>query len=256
MRWKFLPVVLIASAAAIAQTPAPANAPSPQATAPRTLQAGPVTADLKSSLDSKKAKQGDPVTAVVNADASLPDGTRLPKGTTLNGCVTEVAAYDKKAGSAVGSVTVVFDEAKTKDGTVTPIVSMVRELKPSPMAQYMASQGGGTPADPSAMAPSSSSAPSGAGSSGAGSSAGAAPAANMPAASMPSAAASSSDVAKKEAAEAPAGAVQTAIPDVVLAPPANASASGTIASSGKNVHVDGGSQLMLAVAVRPQQPAQ
>jgi hypothetical protein len=81
---------------------------------------------LASSLDAKKAKPGDPVTAKTTEPSTAPDHTTLPKGTKLLGHVTEA----KAAGSGEGQSTLgfVFDRAVLKDGREIPINTSVRAL--------------------------------------------------------------------------------------------------------------------------------
>jgi hypothetical protein len=81
---------------------------------------------LSGSLDAKRAKPGDPVTAKTSEPSSTPDHTNLPKGTRLVGHVTEV----KAAGGAEGQSVLAFkfDRAVLKDGREIPIQYTVRAL--------------------------------------------------------------------------------------------------------------------------------
>jgi hypothetical protein len=81
---------------------------------------------LSGSLDAKKAKPGDPVTAKTTEPASTPDHGSLPKGTRLLGHVTEARASGSGEGQSVLSFT--FDRAVLKDGREVPIHSTVRAL--------------------------------------------------------------------------------------------------------------------------------
>ncbi|NUQ28052.1 MAG: hypothetical protein HOQ35_06005 [Acidobacteriaceae bacterium] len=292
MSSRILPALFLVSAVAVAQQTAPNSvgsqgtstqvqqgtqtqvqgAQSGNNTTAQAVQATNLDAELKSSLDSKKAKQGDQVTAVTKSAAVLNNGTTLPKGTTLIGHVTDAAAYTKQAGT--GSVTFLFDQAKTKEGNTIPIYAVVRDLKPSLMSQYQMSQTGGN-ADPGMAAPAPAPDPSGGG--GAAPSAGGVVgntvggvrgattdtvnrtgqtvggatntvggAANRAGETVGSTAGQVSGAGTVGAN----GAVQTAIPGVMLSGSADTSNSGTVAASGQNVHVDSGSQMTLAVAAR------
>lgn len=227
----------IAFSSAVAQQPAEtATAPAAQ-TQQRTVQATAIDTELKKAIDSKKSKPGDEITATIKDKATLSNGTELPKGTTLVGHVTEATPYSKDKGT--GSVTVVFDQIKTKDGQTTPIISAVRGLTPSMMEQQMnANNGGGSDAAPMP------SAPAGGGSSADGSGGGATSSPSMP--SMGSTASS----AGAEGTPVPNGMVRTGINGVLLAPSANATTSGTLARQGENLHVSSGSSMQLLIAAR------
>ncbi|WP_263416764.1 hypothetical protein [Terriglobus albidus] len=293
MSSRIFPALLLVSAVSVAQQTAP-NSVGSQGTSTQVqqgtqtqvqgaqrgnnttaqaVQATNLDAELKSSLDSKKAKQGDQVTAVTKSAAVLNNGTTLPKGTTLIGHVTEAAAYNKQAGT--GSVTFLFDQAKTKEGNTIPIYAVVRDLKPSLMSQYQMSQTGGGNADPGMAAPAPAPDPSGGG--------GVAPSAGGVVGNtvggvrgattntvnragqtvggatntVGSAANGAGETVGSTAGQVSGagtvganGAVQTAIPGVMLSASTDTSNSGTVAASGQNVHVDSGSQMTLAVAAR------
>jgi hypothetical protein len=81
---------------------------------------------LSGSLDAKKAKPGDPVTAKTTEPTSTPDHGNLPKGTRLLGHVTEAKAAGSGEGQSVLAFT--FDRAVLKDGREVPIHSTVRAL--------------------------------------------------------------------------------------------------------------------------------
>ena len=53
----------------------------------RKLQMVPAQATLDHTLDAKKAKQGDPVTAKLAQDVQIPDAQALPRNTVLEGHV-------------------------------------------------------------------------------------------------------------------------------------------------------------------------
>ena len=81
---------------------------------------------LSGSLDAKKAKPGDPVTAKTTEPSKTGDNTTLPKGTKLLGRVTEAKAAGK--GEAQSTLGFVFDRAVLKDGREIPINTSVRAL--------------------------------------------------------------------------------------------------------------------------------
>jgi hypothetical protein len=81
---------------------------------------------LSGSLDAKRAKPGDPVTAKTSEPSATPDHTNLPKGTKLVGHVTEAKAVGAADGQSVLAFT--FDRAVLKDGREIPIHYTVRAL--------------------------------------------------------------------------------------------------------------------------------
>lgn len=107
-----------ACAAAQAQTSTPANtqAPAPQgaqtADAPA-LPTGPsVNAELNSTLDSRKAKVGDKVEARTTEALKDDNGVVVPKGTKLIGHVTQTSAREK--GDEKSTLAIQFDKAVPK----------------------------------------------------------------------------------------------------------------------------------------------
>lgn len=81
---------------------------------------------LSGTLDAKKAKPGDPVTAKTTEPSTTADHQQLPKGTKLLGRVTEAKAAGK--GEAQSTLGIVFDRAVLKDGREIPINTTVRAL--------------------------------------------------------------------------------------------------------------------------------
>lgn len=211
--------------------PAAQNASQPQ----RTIQMVPVQAQLDKTLDAKKAKQGDPVTAKLVQGVQIPDAEALPKNTVLEGHVDQVQASDHKSDSMV---TVTFDKAKLKDGKELPIKATVLAVSEPVYAQQA---GGGAPSGgPSAMPSASPSggAPSGGGSMGGGS-------------STPAPAPQPMNV--PDASQGPSQPTQShgGVPDVMLKSDIHEQTSATFSSKGKNVHVPDGTQMQFALAVIP-----
>jgi hypothetical protein len=96
---------------------------------------------LSGSLDAKKAKPGDPVTAKTTEPTSTPDHGQLPKGTKLLGHVTEAKAAGSGEAQSVLSFT--FDRAVLKDGREIPINTTVRALAAAEGAADMSGGGAG-----------------------------------------------------------------------------------------------------------------
>lgn len=204
----------------------------------RTIQMVPAIAQLDKTLDAKKAKQGDPVTAKLQRDVQIPNSEALPKNTVLEGHVDQVQASDHKSDS---TMTVTFDKAKLKDGRELPIKATVVAVS-EPINPQQAASGGpsGAPGQPMpSSAPSSGPGPSSGGSMGGGGSAPSAPSAPQP----------------MSTPEANAGSTQQAqgngVPDVTLKSSIHDPSSATFMSKGKNVHVPDGTQMEVALTVIP-----
>jgi hypothetical protein len=195
-------------------------------------------AQLDKTIDTKKAKQGDPVTAKLQDKVQIPDAQELPKNTVLEGHVDQVQASENK-GDAM--VTVTFDKAKLKDGKEVPIKATVLAVSEPYYAAQQAG-GGGAPAGAPAMMPSAApsgggGAPSGGGSMSGGSSAPATPQPmNVP-----------------DASQGPSRTTQShgGVPDVMLKSDIHEHTSATFSSKGKNVHVPDGTQMQFALAIIP-----
>ncbi|QNI31442.1 hypothetical protein H7849_20555 [Alloacidobacterium dinghuense] len=188
-------------------------------------------ASLSKGIDAKKAKQGDAVTAKLQDDVKIPDSVDLPKNTVLLGRIDQVQPSENKGDS---SVQVTFDKAQLKNGQQLAIKVTIMQIAPPPSAmrnQESASAAGGTPSMPSSPAPS---APSGSGG-------GMQPAQSQPAPSM---APSASDSSQPQPA-------QQGIAGVQLQSDIHQSDSGVFTAKKKNVHLDDGTQLQMAIAVIP-----
>lgn len=87
-----------------------------------------VSAEMTSKLDSKHAQVGDPVTAKTTSTAMLADGTKLPRGTRLVGQVTEVHARDKAENAS--HLAFNLNRAVLRDGREIPIHATLVGLRP------------------------------------------------------------------------------------------------------------------------------
>jgi hypothetical protein len=120
-----LTLALQGQASTAASTAAVATAQSGAESASATAETH-VSAELTSKLNSKSAQVGDQVAAKTTATAILPDGTKLPKGTKLMGRVTEVHA--KSAGDNSAHLAFKLDRAVMRDGREVPVHAMVASL--------------------------------------------------------------------------------------------------------------------------------
>jgi hypothetical protein len=122
-------ILCAGAAVTMAQTPT-ANTPaaaSTQAEATAALPSGaPIQAALEKSLDSKKAKPGDPVTARVTQSTENNGKILMPEGSKLEGHVTEASARAK--GAANSSLSIVFDKAVLKHGETIPVSVSVQAM--------------------------------------------------------------------------------------------------------------------------------
>ena len=207
----------------------------------KTLQMVPAIAELSKTIDAKKCKQGDPVTAKLQKDVQIPDAQNLPKNTVLEGHVDQAQASENKGDS---TVVVTFDKAKLKNGQELPIKATVVAVSEPAMAQ---NQTGGAPGG-DAMPAGGGGAPmpsgGGGGPQGGGGSAGAAsapPPQPSAGAAMPEPGAGQPSQEKDK----------NGVPGVTLKSDIHEQNSATFTSKGKNVHVPSGTQMEVALTVIP-----
>jgi hypothetical protein len=209
---------------------------------PHTIQMVQAQAQLDKTIDSKKAKQGDPVTAKLVANVQIPNEQELPKNTVLEGHVDQVTASQNKSDS---TVVVTFDKAKLKGGQEVPIKATILAMAEPAVASPDA--GGGAPAAGGA-------APAGGGG-GAGLAGGGGGAAHGGSAGGgESTAAAPSTSSMPDASSGGGGQQQaqmTRVPDVNLTSDIHQHNSATFTSKGKNVHVPDGTEMELAITVIP-----
>jgi len=139
-------------AAALSMTPLPAQAPDSQSPASAAApdqrvraesDSNTVDAVLDKSVDAKKNKTGDQVSATLSADVKSANGTVIPKGSKLIGHVTQ--AKPKAKGEPNSELGIAFDKAVPKGGKELPVQASIRGLsKPQPAMM----ESGGMPAGP------------------------------------------------------------------------------------------------------------
>ena len=83
-------------------------------------------AALRAPLDSKKCKPGDPVSARTTEPAKSDGKTVFPKGTKLVGHVTQASARGK--GDSESALGIVFDKAILKNGEDVPVNVVIQAL--------------------------------------------------------------------------------------------------------------------------------
>lgn len=184
---------------------------------------------LTKTIDAKKAKQGDPVTAKLMDNVKIPDAVELPKNTVLLGHIDQVQPSENKGDS---SVQVTFDKAQPKAGQEVAIKVTLMQIVPAPNAmKFQEPSAGGAPALPSSPAP-----PSGGG--GGGMQSG-------QSAPHPISGGTSSTT------EGPPDSGSPSVSGVQLQSDIHQSNSGVFTAKKKNVHLDSGTELQIAITVIP-----
>ncbi len=245
-------------------SPAPQSQPAADKSQPSAAvaQLKPVTGELVNKLDSKSAKEGDSVELKTKEDVKFSGGAEIPKGSKLVGHVTNVQA---RAGDKENSqIAIQFDQAELKDGQNVAIESVIQSVSPAPGS---AMDNGSPVTDGTASA--SSSAPSGATASSPGTTGSNANmnqnAGNSRPESNTAAEPGATDQNTSAGMPAPGSMVArngniairtTAIPGVLIANNIDGlpftNASGMLVGARRDIHLDSGTQMVLAVAGAPQ----
>jgi hypothetical protein len=255
-----------------------ANASANQSGANANLASGStINAKLDRALDSKKAKPGDKVEAKTTSDTKSEGRTVIPRGSKLIGHVTQASARSK--GDAQSSLGMVFDQVVLKNGQSVPLAATIQAVAAAQSAinanenDTMASGDMGGMGSANAGGPGMAGTGAGAsGNGGIGSAVGGAGNAvgntaggatrsvgNTVGGATNTAgntvggttrtvggAANSTLTASGELTSSAQGVV--GIPGMTLNQAANASQGTNLTSTGKNVHLDSGTQLLLAVS--------
>jgi len=256
-----------------ASAPSQQNAAGSQSGSAAELR--PVSGELLNKLDSRSAKQGDSVAVKTDEDVVFPGGSDIPRGSKLVGHITNVETRtDAKENSQIA---IQFDRAEMKDGHSIAIESVIRSIGPAANAgasienSIPGSYGPGTQGTQSGVATSNASGTSTAagtpGSNGA-----------TPSAANNRGAAGSNMAAQPEATDRTGGASaptnnssmpgsivarngnvairMTAIPGVLLANDIHGlpftNASGMLLGARRDIQLDGGTQMVVAIAAAPQ----
>jgi hypothetical protein len=115
-----------------------------------------VRAELQGNLDSKSAKTGDRVELKTLESIKTADGAEIPKGSRILGHVTAVVAHSKGS-SGDSQVSIALDRAELKGGKSFAIRSAIQWVTPPPdpsPAAFMRSQqnlGGGVMGEPTSV---------------------------------------------------------------------------------------------------------
>jgi len=105
---------------------------SPERSASRHLQGAEINATLSQTVDARKAKPGDPVTATLTDDVRANGRLLLFRGTTLVGRVTEAQARTRGADAGDASTDsrlgIAFEKAVLRDGQEVPINATIEAV--------------------------------------------------------------------------------------------------------------------------------
>lgn len=239
-------------------TQATASAQNDQAS-PSLTKGAVISAALSSGIDSKKAKPGDAVTAHITEPITEHGKTVIPKGAKLQGHITQASARAK--GDSYSTLGIVFDKAVLKHGEEMPLNVAIQAIAPpqSEMAPTQAPEmgispmsGGGAGGGSTASGPGRSSS--------SGSSGGMAPAAGSTAGTIAGNVTNTVANVDTNNAAASKGAVGGlnsrgqltpgsrgvfGLEGVGLTAAADSTQAAVITSTGKNVHLESGTQLVL-----------
>jgi len=232
-RFAAFAVATLCAAGAAAQAPQPSETTGSEAS----LAGGMIiNAELNSSVDSKKAKPGEQVTAHITETVKSTDGrTILPKGTKLIGHITKASVRSNGQGEAM--LVIQFDKAVMKDKQQVPLNNVVIQAVAAP-AQQSAAYGSDLERATAPGSPSNNPSMSG--------SRGARPEGTPTPQTYPSAGANGGS--EYNSAGPLAANARGVYGFEGLRLSANANGEGTVlTSSAKNVHLDGGTRLLLMV---------
>jgi hypothetical protein len=87
-----------------------------------------MNATLERSVDARRAKPGDEVTAKMNESFTTANGTTIPRGSRLVGRVTQARAHARGEGAAASQLGIVFDKAELPDGRVVPMQATIQAV--------------------------------------------------------------------------------------------------------------------------------
>lgn len=230
--------------------PVPRTADSPEIANPALR---PVTGELEKKLDTKDAKNGDPVVIKTTGTTATANGIEIPKGSRIVGHVTDVAA--KGTGSDNSRVTIQFDQAEIKGGQRLPILSVIQAVAPAGSnAAPESAQGGAPDTRGSAAAGPAGQTGTGQATTGNDTSAGGAQTSQT----GPSTAGAPPPVGTVVAQKGNIAIRTTAIPGVLLVGNANgqpfSNASGALLGARQDVQLNDGTVMVVAIAMMPPRP--
>jgi|SRR5882724_8062685 len=230
-------VIAALAPATLGQEPSAAAARSGQSEA--SLAPGSaILAELNSSVDSKKVKAGDPIVAhTVETLKSTDDRTIVPKGTKIEGHITQATARGK--GGEESALGIQFDKAVLKEGGEISLNVVIQALA-APMTFAAPSDLGTTPrtgtTQTSPMSGTRSAPP---------------PSAQSPQVGS----APDSESTSSPQLDAKSRGVIGMRGITLNAESANNRPASVVVSNGKSVHLDGGTRMLLVVQSQGSEPA-
>jgi hypothetical protein len=87
-----------------------------------------MNATLERSVDARRAKPGDEVTAKMNEDYTTASGVTIPRGSRLVGRVSEARGHARGESGAASQLGIVFDKAELPDGREVPMRATIQAL--------------------------------------------------------------------------------------------------------------------------------
>jgi hypothetical protein len=204
-----------------------------------------ILAELNSSVDSKKAKAGDPITAHTSeALKSADDRLIMPRGTKIEGRITQATARNKgDKGENEAALGIQFDKAVLKDGGEIPLNVIIQALA-APVSFSAPSDLGSSPRVGTTQTSPMRNAPN------------APPGAQIPSAGdEPESRPNSSQQASSQSLDAKSRGVIGLRGITLNAEPANNRPASVVVSNGKSVHLDGGTQMLLVVQAVGSEPS-
>jgi hypothetical protein len=232
----FFFAIIALAAGCLAQTPTAAPQPGASKILPGTV----IPAELSKSLDAKKAKPGDKIEAKTTMDMLSQGKVVIPRNSKIEGHVTSAKPHTKD--SPESELGIAFDRLLMKNAGELPMQAAIQAIAPPVrMANPAAAAAPMGPAPSTQPSGNMGSGKTGPGNMGSANSAGAASSSGGQTPSMSAPDAASPGPSGVLAPEAK-GAV-----DMKGATLTSAKEANVIASSSQNVHLDGGTQLMLRV---------
>jgi hypothetical protein len=242
-----LAAALFASGAAVqaqtsAETPAASSTSAQAEAGTGTLPSGTaVNAELNSSMDSKKAKIGDRVEAHTTEDIRYAGKIIVPRGTKLEGHVTEATARAK--GDSGSTLAIQFDKAIAKKGEEIPLNVAILAIA-APQSNFSGgSPGTGSDSRGGGSTPTANGSPMGTSHT---------PTATPGTPNIPDAADGTMGAGGAAQLSAKSRGVYGLGDLKLMVASSNGNQTTVITSSGKNVRLDGGTRLLLVV---PEQAA-
>ena len=134
-------------------SPSANTMPPPQADTAAQKPASPaIPALLAKSVDSKKAKSGDPIEATTSVSLSSPQGGQIPEGSKVVGHITDAKAKSK--GDPQSTLSFAFDKIVLKNGKEVPFRAITQAIGPEQsMTATALADNGGTSGAPNLQAP-------------------------------------------------------------------------------------------------------